>query len=776
MAAVFRAIVPDTSVIPDPPRPETRPDRSAAIFAARLWPSPLADPSARDARPCARAVAGADRRPSVAAGVRGGGEGRVTSRKITTGHLERAAYVYIRQSSLTQVQENLESQRLQYDLAERARDLGWQQVEVIDEDLGRSGSGRVARPGFERLVSAVCLEEVGAVFALDASRLARNSRDWAHLVDLCGLTSTLIVDGEGIYDQRESNDRLLLGLKGTMSEWELSILRQRSQAALRQKAERGELYTTLPIGYLRSREDRCEMDPDRRIQEAIRLVFRKFEEMGSIRQVLLWFRSEGVDVPAVEYGPFGRTVVWRLPVYNSLRGILTNPIYAGAYAYGRTRTETTVTNGRARRIHGVPVPREEWAVLIQDHHEGYISWSRYEANQRQIAKNAAMKGLMSGRGAVRSGRALLAGLLRCRRCGRKLHVSYSGTRGNVPRYSCQGGAINHGVGKCISFGGVAVDRAVEEAVLAVMEPGSLEAALAAVDEVEAARSERQEMVALKLEQARYEAQRAHRQYDAVDPEHRLVADELERRWNTALSAVADLEVEAEALEAAVRQEVPSFDRPALLALAEDLPRVWHAPEADMRLKKRIVRTVIEEILADVDEDARRVDLVLRWAGGSHTRLQVRKNRTGQHRYATDRDTVELVRELARLLRDGQIAQVLNRLGRKTGRGNTWKAHRVTSCRNRHGIPVFDPETSRREGLLTLEQAAESLGVSPPVVRRLIKHGKLPGQQVVPYAPWVIRQEDLQLPAVQEHARRVRAGQKAPQTPEPRQLSIETTRT
>ncbi len=315
--------------------------------------------------------------------------------KITPNHLKRTAYVYIRQSSLSQVRDNLESRRRQYELADRARSLGWSQVEVVDEDLGRSGSGRVVRPGFQRLLSAVCLEEVGGVFALEASRLARNNRDWYHLVDLCGLTSTLIIDAEGVYDPHHFNDRLLLGLKGTMSEWELAVMRQRSLVALREKAERGELHTTLAIGFLRTRDDRCELDPDRRIRTSIGLVFEKFEELGSIRQVLLWFRQEGVELPGVEYGPFGRGVVWRLAVYSSVHHILTNPVYAGAYAYGRTRTETTIVDGQPRRRQGIPVAQDEWAVLIPEHHEGYIGWEQYQANQRRIAENAQMKGLMS---------------------------------------------------------------------------------------------------------------------------------------------------------------------------------------------------------------------------------------------------------------------------------------------------------------------------------------------------------------------------------------------
>jgi DNA invertase Pin-like site-specific DNA recombinase len=638
----------------------------------------------------------------------------------------------------------------------------------VDEDLGRSGSGRVARPGFERLVAAVCHEEVGGVFALEASRLARNNRDWHHLVDLCGLTATLLIDGEGIYDPRDFNDRLLLGLKGTMSEWELGVMRQRSLEALRQKAARGELYTTVPIGFVRTRDNRLERDPDQRIQQAIRLVFQQFAATGSLRQALLWFRSEGVELPAVEYGPFGRTVVWKLPVYNTLYKIVTNPIYAGAYVFGRTVTRTKITHGRARKIAGVRREQHEWPVFLRDHHPGYISWAEYEAAQAQLRENAQMQGRMS-RGAARKGDALLAGLLRCRRCGRRLHVTYTGSERRVRRYACRGAMLNHGTEKCLSFGGLALERAIEEAVLAVLAPGAIEAALAAAHDAEATRRTQQEHAGLKLQQLRYEAERARRQYDAVDPAHRLVAAELERRWNAALDAVAAQERVVTELAATAPAAPP--DRQALLALAEDLPSVWHDPRTDVRLKKRMVRALIAEVLVDVDEPAARIDVVIRWAGGQHSALSVRKLRTGQHRYRTSRDVVELVRELVRVLPDSQIAAVLNRLGYRTGRGNTWSASRVVTLRHSHDIPVYDAARSACEGCLTLEAAAAQLAVSPTVVRKLITRGVLPAKQVVETAPWVIQAEDLTREAVQCYIAEVHRGRSGPRIADPSQLTL-----
>lgn len=690
------------------------------------------------------------------------------STKITTAHLQRAAYIYVRQSTVTQVHEHLESQRRQYALTDHARACGWHRIEVVDEDLGRSGSGRVARPGFERLVAAVCHEEVGGVFALEASRLARNNRDWHHLVDLCGLTATLLIDGEGVYDPCDFNDRLLLGLKGTMSEWELGVMRQRSLEALRLKAARGELYTTVPIGFLRTRDNRLELDPDHRIQQAIRLVFQQFAATGSVRQALLWFRSERVELPAVEYGPFGRTVVWKLPVYNTLHNILTNPIYAGAYVFGRTVTRTKITSGRALKIQGVRRPQAEWPVFLREHHAGYVSWADYEAAQAQLRENAQMKGLMS-RGAARKGEALLAGLLRCRRCGRRLHVTYTGSQKRVRRYACRGAMINHGTDKCLSFGGLALERAIEEAVLAVLAPGAIEAALAAAQEAEATRHTEHEHAQLKLEQLRYEAERARRQYDAVDPAHRLVAAELERRWNAALDAVAEQERLVTALAAAAPHAAP--DRAALVALAEDLPAVWHDAQTDVRLKKRIVRTLITELLVDVDDAAARIEVVIRWAGGQHSALSVRKLRKGQHRYGTSRDIVELVRELVHVLPDSQIAAVLNRLGYRTGRGNTWTASRVVTLRNYHQIPVYDTVRSQRAGWLTLEAAAARLKVSPTVVRKLIARGVLPAKQVVATTPWVIQAEDLTREAVQRYVQDVHAGRPAPRIADAAQLTL-----
>jgi len=378
--------------------------------------------------------------------------------KITSDHLARSALVYVRQSTADQVLNHHESRRRQYALVERARALGWAAVEVIDDDLGRSGSG-IARPGFEKLLAAICQGRVGAVVSIEASRLARNGRDWHTLLEFCGLVGTLILDEDGVYDPRHPNDRLLLGMKGTMSEMELSLFRQRSLEALKQKARRGELFLTVAVGYLKVTHDRIEKDPDRRVQEAIALVFAKFAELQTVRQVLLWMRQERLPLPAVGYGLEGRSVTWKLPVYNTLHHMLTNPIYAGAYAFGRTGSRVTLEAGRKRIVRGFRKDRSAWEALILDHHEGYIGWAEFERNQRLISDNANGQSFMS-RGSVRRGEALLAGLLRCGHCGRKLHVAYSGENGSSGRYHCRGGNLNHGGEPCISFGGMRIDRAI----------------------------------------------------------------------------------------------------------------------------------------------------------------------------------------------------------------------------------------------------------------------------------------------------------------------------
>jgi len=693
----------------------------------------------------------------------------ISSEKIQSEHLARAAFVYVRQSTLGQVRQHHESRRRQYGLAEDARALGWRDVVVIDDDLGKSGASAAGRVGFQRLVATVGLGHAGAIFGSEVSRLARNNQDWYHLLDLCGVMNTLIIDTEGIYDPRQLNDRLLLGLKGTISEAELGWLRQRAHAGLLAKARRGELVLGLPVGYVRASENRVEKDPDQRVQQAVALVFERFAALGSARQVLLWCRQEGVALPVVKpTGHGGTHLAWRLPVYSTILRFLQNPIYAGSYAFGRTGTQTQIEAGRPCKRRGRRQRREEWTVLLRDHHESYIPWDRYERHQQMLADNTNMRGAMA-KGAVRRGESLVAGLLRCGHCGRRLQVVSTGSgRGPTARYQCGRPQLTSGLRRgCVSVGARRVDETIEREVLRVVAPGAIEAALDTADQADVQTDTTRRALDLELRQIRYEADRAQRQYDAVEPEHRLVSETLERRWNAALARVAELEQRLAALAPTV-PPVP-VDRARLLTLAEDFPGVWRSPTTDPPLKKRIVRLLIEEIVATAMAQPPQVTLVVHWKGGKHTQLVVRKNRPGGHRYCTDRAVIEVVRDLARSLPDGEIARILNRLGYRTGQQNSWTAGRVASLRNGHQIPAAERTASAQ--LLTIAAAAAALGISPMTVRRLVIAKVLPATQPVPYAPWTIRFEDLALEHVQRAAETVRNGRHLPQPGSENQLTL-----
>jgi DNA invertase Pin-like site-specific DNA recombinase len=656
--------------------------------------------------------------------------------KITPDHLARGAFIYIRQSTTDQLANNHESRRRQYGLAERARALGWTDVTVIDDDLGRSGSG-VSRPGFERLLAAICEGRVGAVFAIEASRLPRHP-----------------------------NDRLLLGMKGTMSELELSLLRARSMEALKQKARRGELFFTVAVGYVKVGRDKIEMDPDLRVREAIALVFARFAEVQSIRPVFLSLRADQIALPYIDSKSSGHhQLLWKPPVYATVNNLLTNPVYAGAYVFGRTGSRMTIENGRKRILRGRRKNRSDWAVLLVDHHEGYLSWADYERNQRLIADNANGKGMMV-RGAVRKGEALLAGLLRCGHCGRRLLVSYNGTKGDIGRYHCDATRSNPAAAPCISFGALRVDQAVGGEIVRLLQPLGVEAAVRAITDCEHQAGEKQRQLELALEQARYEAARARRQYDAVDPDNRLVAGELERRWNAALAAVDMLEKELEAL---VRQRPAALgaeERQRLLQMGADLEAAWHHPAAPAVTRKRIIRAVLREVVARVEDD--QIQLLLHWQGGDHTRLTVRKNRRGQTRWTVEPETIDLIRACARLMPDKAIAGMLNRTGKRTGRLNGWTQSRVRGFRNAHGIAVYvDGEWAER-GEVTLTEAARTLDLSPMTMLRWIRAGIIPAEQYCKGAPWVIKRRDIE---GQHLVERVKMCRKGPSSANPDQQTL-----
>lgn len=671
--------------------------------------------------------------------------------KIMPDHLGRGAAIYVRQSTMGQVAENTESQRRQYALAEAARALGFASIIVIDDDLGRSGAGTAERPGFQRLVASVCAGSIGAVFCIEASRLARNGRDWHHLIDLCALAGTLVIDPDGTYDPRLVNDRLLLGLKGTMSEYELSLLRQRGLAARDSKAGRGELRFQLPPGYCWNEIGQIEMDPDERVASAIRLVFGKFRELGSARQVMLWAQDAGVKLPVTRRSLTGSKIEWRRPAYHTVLQILRHPVYAGAYVFGRTANRMQVVDGRARKTSGHSKPRQAWNVLLRDRHPGYISWEEFEANQQLISENAHMK-KRTGKKSARGGRALLTGLIRCGRCGRVMRVFYGSNPANHYRYHCRGDDSHVGGWLCIGIGGVRVDKAVTAQIVEAVSGHAIDAAIKAAEQAAKADDSVRQALCQELEEARYEASLAARRYEAVDPTKRLVARELEARWNAALERTAHLEERIAKHDAAAALR-PKIDHAALMSLARNLPAVWNAPGTETRTKQRIAHILIREVLIDLDDAAHEAVVTIHWHGGLHTELRIARVRS--RRYSTDSglSPVAVIRKLGGQWPDREVAVTMNRMLCKPADGKAWTTVRVRELRELLGIAAFDP-AARTEETICVERAALRLGICIGSVHKLIKQGVLPATQLLPSAPWRIPTAALESEAVKAGVRKI----------------------
>ena len=654
--------------------------------------------------------------------------------KITPSHLARLAVVYIRQSTTAQVAHNRESTERQYRLQTLAAQLGWSPaaIRVIDQDLGLSGSGLSTRSGFAELAAAVALGQVGIVLALEVSRLARNNADWYRLLDLCGTTDTLIGDADGLYHPGLFNDRLVLGLKGTMSEAELHVLRARLDGGIRNKAARGELRRGLPIGLVWGEADgEVRFHPDAAVTDAIRAVFERFAEMGSARRVWLWFRSEALPLPSQT--PDG-ALRWVTPSYTKIHQVLTNPVYAGAYVYGKTRQERYIDGDGEVRTRLKRLARAEWGVLIHDHHPGFIDWATFEANQVRLAANTHPT---PHAGAVREGAALLQGLALCGHCGRKLLVAYSG-RNAVPSYYCPGDNLANGRGEaCLRVGGQRLQQAVAEAVLAAVQPAALQAALDAAEAGDNAEQAALAQLQQQLEQARYQAQLAERRYRNVDPDNRLVARGLEADWECALQAVRAAEQALEQRRQQQPEALSPAERDTLLSLAEDLEAVWSAPSTSDRDRKELLRALLEEVLVTHDKDAHAVHLTLRWNGGLLSEIAVALRRPAAT-VRTDEDTVGLMRRLAQHYPDAVIAGILNRQQRTTATGLPFTVNRVASLRTHWAIPCFKPPAQPVVGEpLSVREAAAALGVAPSTLHRQLNDGLIAGEQITPGAPWRI---------------------------------------
>lgn len=666
--------------------------------------------------------------------------------KVQPEHLGRKAIVYLRQSSDKQVRENLESQRLQYAMAERARALGWSNVEVIDSDLGRSASvGAKRREGFESIVAQVSLGEVGIIFSYELSRLSRTDKDWCQLFEICPLVDTLVADEQHIYDLTIADDQLVLGIKGSISVMELRTLKARLLRGQEEKAKRGELHRSLKPGFIKDPDGRIVKDPDKRVQDAIALVFDRFRATGTVRQTFKWFQNEKLELPVNRFR-YGRCeLVWQIPTLGFIADVLRNPIFAGAYVYGRRQSEMVIAEGRVAKRQGAPRQPEQCRVFLRDHHPGYIDWETFEENQRMIRRNKMRDAQGEAMPAARSGQGLLMGLLRCGRCGRKLHVHYWGKGGTAGRYLCAGEFASGGK-HCLGFGAVRVDQRFADKLLEVLSPLGIQASLEAARQMAAAGQERRTAIANQLEQARYEERRAYEQYNEADPRNRLVAAELERRWNAKLEQVEELGKRLAQVEAEAR-DVSEAEQGALMELGRDFARVWQSAHCPPELKKRIIRTVVEEIIVNLDGATQLLSFVIHWKGGVHTTLEMPRPRSAAERKTAQED-IDIIRAMAVRYGDDEIARVLVKLGRTRAKGGRWSEHGVYEVRKRNGI-AGQRRSQEDPDILSLARAAKHCGVSDTAIKRMVTAGILKLVQLAPFAPWEIRRADLDASPVRE---------------------------
>jgi len=674
-------------------------------------------------------------------------------RHITPAHLEKKAVVYVRQSSRRQVLHNEESRKLQYGLADKARAFGWKTVDIIDDDLGLSASsGAPRRAGFERLLQFVVQGEVGIVFSREVSRLSRSDKDWCHLFEACVLVYTLIGDDDHVYDPNNMDDQLVLGIKATLSVVELKVLQLRLLAGMEQKARRGELKRLPPPGYLWDTTDRVVKHADQRVQDSLLLVFSKFRETRSIRQTFLWFHNNEVELPVNKYRGGKHVLEWKLPTRSFVQDVLKNPYYAGAYVWGRRSTQKVYQEGRVIKRLGAPCKAEDSRVLIKGHHEPYIEWEQFEENQSLMAKNNMRLVGDETVGAARGGQGLLAGLLRCGHCGRKMHVRYWGRQGTAARYVCKGD-FDSGGAYCLAFGGSLVDRRLSKEILTVISPYGVGASIEAAEMLAGKQSVESKLLSQKLQQLQYEERRAFEQYNEVDPRHRLVAQELERRWNAKLQEMSTVREQLTEKEQA-RRILTDDEKRTVMKLGENFHLVWESDNCPPATKKNILRIVIQEVIVTLSKETNDLAFVIHWKGGSHTQFSMPKPVSSKMHKTSD-DDIEIIRKMAVRYKDDEIARVLNKLGRRTGKGNRWNAFRVKSARAKHSIRV---ERSRcgDEGVLSLGQAARYCGISHKSIQKIVAHGILEKNQIVPWAPWEIKKSDLDSLGIQNIVKHLRA--------------------
>lgn len=684
--------------------------------------------------------------------------------KVTTTHRAKLAYVYVRQSSLGQVVRHSESTELQYRLVERAIHLGWprERIAVIDEDLGKSGASADQRLGFQHLIAEIGLARVGLVTSLDASRLARNNRDWYQLLELCSIFGTLIADGEQLYDPRTYHDRLLLGLSGMMSEAELHQLRVRLHAGELQKAARGELRVGLPVGLDRQRGGEVTLHPDEEIQARLRLVFAKFAELGSARGVMRYLRQADLPLPTRPIrGPAPHEVIWQPASNSRVLAILRNPAYAGAYVYGRSTFDATRRRPGSRYSGQVRRPLEQWPICLQNIYPAYIAWDKYLSNQARLRDN--QNRYEAGRhGVPRKGQALLQGIVLCARCGARMGLHYSGPQGEYPVYGCTVGQHQYGSPRCQEVRALGLDAEVERLFIAALEPDSIVLALAALAELEKETATLDRQWQLRLERARYEAERARRQYMAVEPENRMVARSLERGWEEKLRAVEEVEHAYQSWSTQQRLVVTEADRQDILALGENLPQVWSAQTTTNLDRKAMLRLVIRDVIVDNKRERGRVWFRVNWQTGATSEHWLRRRVQSYADHPQLEYLEQRVRELnAAQKMDEEIAAILNEEGVRPSRGRAFSGGLVWVVRQRWQIPTVkengkEPNPLRwKDGTYSIEGVAKAVGVIMGTVYKWVREGRLAATQLTKGMPWKIKLTDEEIASLHERVRRVR---------------------
>jgi len=678
--------------------------------------------------------------------------------EVTKEHISRKAYIYIRQSSQRQVEQHTSGRQVQYNLTQRAKHLGWpdNHIDIIDEDLGVSASGTKKRTGFEKLLSHICQGKVGAIFFLYSSRLARNGKDWHTTIAMCSLFNVLIIDRDSIYDPRLPGDRLSLGMQASFSEFEVNQMQLRAQEAILQKASKGELFSLLPAGFVLT-EDRChvELDPDQRIQQAIAGVFTRFDQFASARQVAIWHQKNQIELPVRDIRK-GFKINWRIPDYHTVYRILTNPLYAGIYMYPKTKTRLRVKDGDIIKASGLKADKNENLVLIYDLFPAYITKEQYQRNQQILDENAIMKS-DTGKGAPREGKSILTGLLFCAHCSRKLRVRYPSSD-SYPYYFCAA-EVNTNIRKgCISFGGRYLDSLVVNEIIKLLQPQAIKAAHLAENKLQQLAQQQSDSHYFALEQARYEANRIERQLNKVDPEKDLVFGTLTQRWQKALEEVDHFQNQYQQSQIQ-HQPLAEKDKQRLFELADDLTKVWYNPNTDARIKKRIVRLLIKQVWVKLIGE-KTIKTTIHWHGGVHTEYEFQRR---FRRSIVKKQSVfpisiqDLIRKLARVCDDKQIARIVNRHGYPADENQTWSQSHVLQFREQYKIAQFSEQQYTKQNLVTLKQAAQILRVSMATISQMIESKIIQANQVIKYAPWEIDNHELEKPAVKHYLNQMKKG-------------------